>query len=571
MNDEETDIGQNPDPDDARRLSLRLIREVLANLGWRYKAYVPLVIGLSTIFLLPPRFLQFFTAGTEGISDISGADFLRLLVVFGIAVALCLWLAIFFTGLLREWLRLTVSNGLRRDVVNSLHRTRIEALDSAHRGDWMTRVTSDLHNCEGFLTDSIPGQIQSLTLAFGSAVLFYWHSGPVALIPCAAAVVLALINARVQRRMAPILRRTRELEGEIFQSLMENYEGLRTVRSCRGEAQSLARIDGQLSKLYSAGMRIIRRMAALMGLNELAAQLVVTLCLSVVAFAVSGGELTAESVLVYPFFIMVFLNSAKDLAAATYDWNRFFIEGGRLATVLYHEGSKRQDDAELFSGLSPENRCVRISGKGIDIGYSGHPAVIADVEFDLRSGETLVVMGPSGCGKSTLLECIAGLRAPRGGGFEFELAEGGVNEFPAAPVFFTALVEQRPYLFVGSIRDNLLLGCAGEEIADEIIWEALKTVDLQAVIESRGGLDAVLTDRGLNWSEGQRYRLTLCRALLANRSFLLFDEPFAALDDESIKGVVKAIRAQRARGAGVVVATHVLPPGLEADRTLALS
>ena len=83
-------------------------------------------------------------------------------------------------------------------------------------------------------------------------------------------------------------------------------------------------------------------------------------------------------------------------------------------------------------------------------------------------------------------------------------------------------------------------------------------------------MEVVLADRGLNLSEGQRYRLTLCRALLAGRSFLLLDEPFAALDDDSISSVVAALRNQREAGVGVVVVTHVLPDGLEVDRRVDL-
>lgn len=540
-----------------RALSFRLIREVLGKLGWCYKLYIPALALISMIFLLPPRLLQFFTAETQGIGETSATEFVRMLVFFGIAVALCLWVAVFLTGVLREWFRLTISVGLRRDSLDALHRTRIEALDDAHRGDWMTRVTSDLHNCEDFLSDSIPQQIQALMLALGSAVLFLIHSGPIALIPCGAAVVLAILNAKVQQKMAPVLRENRELEGEIFQSLMENYEGLRTVRSSGGEAQNMARLEGSLARLFAAGMRIMKTMAALMGLNEFASQIVVTIALTAVAIALQGGDLTAEAVLVYPFFINVFLGNARDLAAAAFDWNRFFIEGGRLASVLYGADEGGGDEV-LPEGVDS------ISAKGLEIGYGDGPAVIEAMDFCVESGELVAVMGASGCGKSTLLECLAGLRQARAGVFEI-----GDQMIARPPVRLSSFVEQRPYLFLGTVRENLLLGIDG--VGDGEVWAALAMVDLREVIEQRGGLDAVLNDRGLNMSEGQRYRLTLCRALLAGRGFLLLDEPFAALDDGSIGSVIRAMQAQRDAGVGVVVVTHVLPDGLRADRCVDLS
>ena len=93
------------------------------------------------------------------------------------------------------------------------------------------------------------------------------------------------------------------------------------------------------------------------------------------------------------------------------------------------------------------------------------------------------------------------------------------------PVSLSAFVEQRPFLFVGSLRENLLLG-QEDGVADEDLWNCLERLDLATVVRERGGLDAELLDRGLNMSEGQRYRLTLARALLTQRSFLLLDEPF---------------------------------------------
>ena len=98
-------------------------------------------------------------------------------------------------------------------------------------------------------------------------------------------------------------------------------------------------------------MRIIKVMAGLMGLNELASQVVITLVLSLVAFRVAGEGLGADDALVYPFYINLFLNSAKHLVASAYDWNRFFIEGGRLASLLYDESGMLDEEAALKGTL----------------------------------------------------------------------------------------------------------------------------------------------------------------------------------------------------------------------------
>ena len=519
---------------EARRNCFRLVREVSGRLGWRYKLYIPLTVLLSSVFLLPPRFLQFFAESSNSLDEIPGDRFLTMIVSFGIGVAVCMWFAVFANGVLREWLRLTISIGLREDSLNSLHHTRIESLDTAHRGDWMTRMTSDLRNAEGFLADSLPQQIQNLTMVVGSAALFYYYSGWLAAIPCAAALLLGWFNVVIQKRVAPTLGRVRMLEGQVFQGMIESFEGLRTIRSFGGESFLFARISAQLGDLFRSSLRIVRMMAALMALNEFAGQLVVTACLSLVALALKDGSLTATDVLVYPFFINVFLGNAKALVAAAYDWNRFFIEGGRLAAVLYDDSQRRRDEhPEIFyKGYDAENDgCQSLAAVDLTIGYPDAPPLLKGYQFKLQRGEFVSIMGESGCGKSTFLEVFSGLREPSEGHFQIESSAGVLHDFPQAPVFLSAFVEQRPYLFVGSIRDNLTLGQSGKPPSDGKLWETLATVQLDEVIRKRGGLDSVLTDRGLNLSEGQRYRLALCRALLADRPFLLLDEPFAAIDD----------------------------------------
>ncbi|MEM1442944.1 MAG: ABC transporter ATP-binding protein [Verrucomicrobiota bacterium] len=557
------------DPREMRRHCFQLIREVIGRLGWKYKLWIPAAMILSAVHLLPPRFLLFFTERTQALSETGADDFILMLVVFGVAVGICQWIALVFDSILSEWLRLTVSIRMKQDAVDSLSRTRIDALDSAQRGDWMTRLSSDIYNAEEFLTASLPGQITNATMMIGSAALFFYYSGPIAFIPLAAALFLGWFNIAVQKKMGPTLARARMLEGGVFQSMIETFEGLRTIRSYGAEAFTRKKLSRQLDDVYDAGMRITKSMALLIGVTEFVGQLIVTGLLTLVAFQVIGETLTAENALVYPFYLTLFLGAAKGLVGSAYDWNRFFIEGGRLATLLYDTENKEADRKELFGDFESEIASVnRFDARGLFIAYGDNHPVVRDQDLSLARGEIVALMGESGSGKSTLTESFAGLRMANEGSFLATLENGETREFPQAPPFLGAFVEQQPYLFVGSIRDNITLG--SENVREEDVHAALREVGLDDVVARRGGLDHVLTDRGRNMSVGQQYRLALCRALVCGRPFLLMDEPFAALDEESVERVVEAMKEERAGGTGILLITHLLPDHLEADRVVDL-
>lgn len=553
-----------------RKHCFRLIREVTGRLGWKYRLWIPAAMLLSAVHLLPPRFLQFFTERTLTLSETGADDFIKMLILFGLAVGVCQWIGLVFDSILSEWLRLTVSMRMKQDAVDSLNRTRIDALDSAERGDWMTRLSSDIYNAEEFLTASLPEQVTNATMMMGAAALFYYHSGPIAFIPLVAALFLGWFNIAVQRKMGPALGRARMLEGGVFQSMIETFEGLRTIRSYGGEKFTGRKLDKQLKELFQTGMSITKSMALLIGVTEFVGQLVVTGLLTLVAFQIVGKSLTAEDALVYPFYLTLFLGAAKGLVGSAYDWNRFFIEGGRLATLLYDDDNKEHDREALFGDFESHVSGVRqYSASAVNIAYGDNPPVVRDQDLELKRGEIVALMGESGCGKSTMTESFAGLRQATSGTFTAILEDGSERSFPQSPPYLSAFVEQQPYLFVGTIRDNISLGA--EEITDDDIWGALDEVGLRDLIQRRGGLDHVLTDRGRNLSVGQQYRLALCRALVCGRPFLLMDEPFAALDIESVDLVVKAMIEEKARGTGILLITHLLPESLDANRVVKMS
>jgi len=550
-----------------RRLALRLLRESLAALNFRFGLFFLGTVAMALITLLPPQLFLYFTEGARTLETLRADHFLRQLLIFGSVIAICLFVAAFADSLLREWLRLHAEAELRRKIMRRIHQVPLATLDEMQRGDWISRISTDLDHVELFFTDELPKQIRQGAILLGCGIYFATKSGTWTLLPLLGVALLAFTHLRIQKKLTPWMAELRHLHGGVFQFLLESFEGLRTIRSHSVEPFIERRLENKLNEITRKSLRVMRYLGAVMGGTELTGQLLATVSLTAVAWALAKGQLTVEQVLVYPFFLGLFYGAAQSLTASIYQWNRFFIEGGRLGEILFDT----RIAAPLQPSLSWKNECEELVVDQLEFGRDGK-SLSEPLGFSFARGELWAILGPSGGGKSTLLEVLAGLRPAISG--RMSLTSGVKRIWEAPPEYLEfpravcSYVEQQPYLFEGSLRENLVFGNP-ERLSDMQLWQILEQMNLAHVIQRRGGLDFELNDRGGNLSEGERYRVAICRALLLDRPFLLLDEPFAALDSVSLEKVIVALEREKERR-GIILVTHYLPEALSAEGVLDL-
>lgn len=544
--------------------ALGLLKQIIASSGWRYSASLGVVFSFGLLSLLPAELFRYFTESTQALDLMNAEEFLVRLGFFGLSVALAVSVSAMGTSMVQEWLRVVVESRLRRRVLRRLHAIPLTVLDSAQRGDWLTRMTGDLRNAESFLIESIPRHTRHSAIFFGIAILFIQHTGALALVPLAAALILAGANVVVQNRVAPVVTELSLLHGGVFQLLAESLESIRTIRSHQVETFVARRFDERLSAMTSKSFKMVRRLGLLLGATEFVGQILIAACLCLAVWALTIGQLSMQGILIYPFFLGLFYRSAKGLASAAYDWNRFCVEGGRLAPLLLDEDSSTFEEGPSI----PTKRVATLELVRLCV---GHPngQIMGPVSVRLSVGEIWAVMGPSGCGKSTFLEVIAGLRPGLSGTYNLKdqqkkiLSESDAAVLPNFKIDCAAYVEQRPYIFDGSLRENLVFGNPNR-LSDTVIWKAVEQAGLSEFATGRGGLSHILNDRGSHLSQGDRYRIALCRALLVDRPFLFLDEPFAAIDEVSVMTVIGTLQSLRLRR-GILVVTHHLPENFSVD------
>ncbi|QKG23688.1 thiol reductant ABC exporter subunit CydD [Actinomadura verrucosospora] len=202
--------------------------------------------------------------------------------------------------------------------------------------------------------------------------------------------------------------------------------------------------------------------------------------------------------------------------------------------------------------------------EGVTVAYSRGPA-LDDFSLTVHPGETVALVGPSGAGKSTVLSVLLGFVRPDAGRVLADWDDLG-SFAPDAWRDRIAWVPQRPYLFAGTVADNIRLG--RPDAPDAAVREAAEAANaLKFISALPSGFDTALGDRGAGLSAGQRQRIALARAFLRDAPLLLLDEPTSGLDAESEAAVIDAV-ARLKTGRTVVLVAHRPALATLADRVV---
>ncbi|MBT2477958.1 thiol reductant ABC exporter subunit CydD [Streptomyces sp. ISL-94] len=356
---------------------------------------------------------------------------------------------------------------------------------------------------------------------------------------------MILIGMATQSRMERQWRLLSRLSGH-FLDVVAGLPTLKVFGRAKAQAESIRKITDDYRR---ATMRTLR----IAFLSSFALELLATLSVALVAVTI-GMRLVHGDLDLYTGLVILILAPEAYLplrqVGAQY---HAAAEGLAAAEEIFAVLETPVGDAAAGAGL-PAGAPLRIEIDGVAVRYEGRGGDSpAPVSLTVEPGECVALTGPSGAGKSTILQVLLGFVTPTGG----RVRVAGVDLAELSPAQWReriAWVPQRPHLFAGTIAENVRLARAAASEAE--VAAALRDAGAWDFVSALPrGVQTPLGEGGAGLSAGQRQRLALARAFLADRPVLLLDEPTAALDGETEAAVVEAVR-RLAVGRTVLLVVH---------------
>jgi len=452
---------------------------------------------------------------------------------------------------------------IREAMFSHLQRVSMSFMDKTEVGRLMSRLQGDVNSMQEFLETSVLA-VGDIVLLFGIVASMLWLDVRLGLLTISVLPILFLVRVFWLPRARKAFMAAHEANSVANGALAEAIHGVRAVQNMNREDVNFALYADKAKTNLEAHLTAARYAQVMVPIVDTLTGLAMAFVIVVGGQMVLGETLEVGVMVAFLFYIQRFFDPIRSLTMQYSVMQRAMASGQRLTEVLDIEVTVRdREDAIALTGGADGS----IEFRDVTFGYDPAHPVLKNVTFRVEPGETVAVVGPTGSGKSSAMALVNRFYDVQQG----EVLVGGHDVRAVTQASLgrhIAMVLQEPYLFTGTVLENIrytMVGASREDVINAA--KAVGAHDFIAALPE--GYDTLLGERGGSLSLGQRQLLSFARALVVDAPILVLDEATASIDSYTEMKIQTALQHLLKDRTGLVIA-HRLATIRNADRIVVL-
>ena len=466
-----------------------------------------------------------------------------------------------------------ISTAITRDIRNDVFR-KVQSFSPSEMNQFgvsslIIRTNNDAFQIQMFVNVLLRTAMLTPMMILFSFTLTFATSVRLSMVILATLPVILLGVLWVTRIAEPISQKQQEKLDEMNRVSRENFTGIRVIRAFNNDSYEQKRFQASNDGYAGYSKKVFRLMMLTQPVFFFLMNLAILVIFWIAGNLIQAGSLQVGDLVAFQDYVFHAMFSTMLFCTVLVMYPKTAVSARRIREVLDTE-SIIKDQASVV-GCNEEIKGEKESGLEFDhvtfVYPDGEEAVLKDVSFQVRPGETIAFIGSTGSGKSTLINLIPRFYDVTSG--EIRLNGKNLEDYTLEELRDRiGFIPQKANLFSGTIRKNLSYG--KQEASDEELYEALRTAQgYDFVVNQKDGLDTVITEGGSNFSGGQKQRLSIARALVRKPDIYVFDDSFSALDFATDAKLRKALKPVTRKAMTMIVAQRVSTI-MDADKIVVL-
>ena len=452
---------------------------------------------------------------------------------------------------------------VRTNLYDHLQKLSLAFYGNKRTGQIMSRVTNDVAILEQFIIEGVREfSINALRIVIIAAILF--HTNPVlALLVLVPTIPLAWGTRAFQKRIRASYKTMRKRLADMNSILSDTIGGIRVVQIFGQEEFEADKFRHKSREFQTAGLSTQLLQAIFIPSVNLCFGVGQVIVWVVGGHQVYNGTLSVGHLVMFSGFVGMFYQPVQNLANTFNLFANTSTSGERIYEIM----DTQPDIESKTEALALPAMQGKIEFQNVSFGYDSSENAISDLTLTIEPGQMVGLVGPSGSGKSTLVQLISRFYDIKEGSLKIDgtdVRDLSLRDLRA----HISMVPQDPYLFHGTIRDNIAYGRPGAGF--EEVMEAARAANAhEFIMKQPNGYDTHVGERGTKLSGGQRQRIAIARAILDDPRILILDEATSAVDTES-EFLIQSALENLMKGRTTVAIAHRLSTVKNADKLVVL-